>query len=92
MLTTTLRTLEKDGLITRKIYPELEKNKLKIYKTLKNEEEKFANTLNEGFKLIDNCIKEIKSRNETMLDGKQAFKLYDTYGIPIDLVKEIALE
>ena len=74
------------------IYPELEKNKLKIYKTLKNEEEKFANTLNEGFKLIDNCIKEIKSRNETMLDGKQAFKLYDTYGIPIDLVKEIALE
>ena len=68
-------------------YPEIVKNKAKIVDTIKKEEERFAKTLDRGYKLLDEFIEQKKD-----IDGENAFKLYDTYGFPYELTKEIALE
>ena len=68
-------------------YPDLVKNKAKIIDTIKKEEERFAKTLDRGYKMLDEFIEAKKD-----IDGESAFKLYDTYGFPLELTKEIALE
>ncbi len=68
-------------------YPDLVKNKTKIVDTIKKEEERFAKTLDRGYKMLDEFIEAKKD-----IDGESAFKLYDTYGFPLELTKEIALE
>ncbi|MBP3924711.1 alanine--tRNA ligase [bacterium] len=68
-------------------YPDLVKNKAKIVDTIKKEEERFNKTLDRGYKLLDEFIK-----NKKDIDGESAFKLYDTYGFPFELSKEIAEE
>lgn len=68
-------------------YPDLVKNKAKIVDTIKKEEERFAKTLDRGYKMLDEFIEAKKD-----IDGKSAFRLYDTYGFPLELTKEIALE
>ncbi len=68
-------------------YPDLIKNKNKIIETIKKEEERFAKTLDRGYKLLDEFI-----TNKKDIDGESAFKLYDTYGFPFELTKEIAAE
>ena len=68
-------------------YPELIKNKEKIKDTIRKEEERFNKTLDRGYKLLDEFITEKKD-----IDGESAFKLYDTYGFPLELTKEIAEE
>ena len=68
-------------------YPDLIKNKAKIVDTIKKEEERFAKTLDRGYKMLDEFIEAKKD-----IDGESAFKLYDTYGFPLELTKEIALE
>ncbi len=68
-------------------YPELVKNKAKIIDTIKKEEERFAKTLDRGYKMLDEFISAKKD-----IDGESAFKLYDTYGFPFELTKEIASE
>ena len=68
-------------------YPDLVKNKAKIIDTIKKEEERFAKTLDRGYKLLDEFIEAKKD-----IDGESAFKLYDTFGFPLELTKEIALE
>lgn len=68
-------------------YPDLVKNKAKIVDTIKKEEERFAKTLDRGYKMLDEFIEAKKD-----IDGESAFKLYDTYGFPLELTKEIALE
>ena len=68
-------------------YPDLVKNKAKIIDTIKKEEERFAKTLDRGYKLLDEFI-----INKKDIDGASAFKLYDTYGFPFELTKEIAAE
>ena len=68
-------------------YPDLVKNKAKIVDTIKKEEERFAKTLDRGYKMLDEFIETKKD-----IDGESAFKLYDTYGFPLELTKEIALE
>jgi len=70
-----------------KAYPDLVKNKAKIIDTIKKEEERFAKTLDRGYKLLDEFIAEKKD-----IDGESAFKLYDTFGFPLELSKEIAEE
>ena len=70
-----------------KAYPELVKNKAKVIDTIKKEEERFAKTLDRGYKLFDEFISEKKD-----IDGESAFKLYDTFGFPFELTKEIAQE
>ena len=68
-------------------YPDLVKNKAKIVDTIKKEEERFNKTLDRGYKLLDEFIV-----NKKDIDGENAFKLYDTYGFPLELTKEIAEE
>lgn len=68
-------------------YPDLVKNKAKIVDTIKKEEERFAKTLDRGYKMLDEFIEAKKD-----IDGESAFKLYDTYGFPFELTKEIAEE
>lgn len=68
-------------------YPDLVKNKAKIQDTIKKEEERFAKTLDRGYKLLDEFI-----ANKKNIDGESAFRLYDTFGFPFELTKEIAEE
>lgn len=68
-------------------YPYLFEQKDKVMKMIKNEEEKFAITLNSGEQLLRK-----KLENQDSLNGEDAFKLYDTYGFPIELTEEICLE
>lgn len=68
-------------------YPDLVKNKVKIIDVIKKEEERFAKTLDRGYKMLEEFISEKKD-----IDGESAFKLYDTYGFPFELTKEIAEE
>ena len=68
-------------------YPDLVKNKAKIVDTIKKEEERFAKTLDRGYKLLEEFINDKKD-----IDGESAFRLYDTFGFPLELTKEIAEE
>ncbi len=73
-------------------YPELEKNFEYIEKVIKSEEERFEETIDQGISILSEYVDELKKANETVLSGDKAFKLYDTYGFPIDLTKEILAE
>lgn len=68
-------------------YPELEKARAVISSTVNMEEEKFLSTLDRGLKILQNDVKEIPSGS--VLSGDKAFKLYDTYGFPLDLTQDI---
>ena len=68
-------------------YPDLIKNKAKIVDTIKKEEERLNKTLDRGYKLLNEFID-----NKKDIDGESAFKLYDTFGFPCELTKEIAEE
>lgn len=68
-------------------YPDLINNKAKIIDTIKKEEERFNKTLDRGYKLLNEFID-----NKKDIDGESAFKLYDTFGFPFELTKEIAEE
>ncbi len=70
-----------------KAYPELVQNQAKIKDTIKKEEERFNKTLDRGYKMLDEFIAEKKD-----IDGESAFKLYDTFGFPFELTREIAEE
>jgi len=70
-----------------KAYPELVQNKAKVIDTIKKEEERFNKTLDRGYKMLDEFIADKKD-----IDGESAFKLYDTYGFPFELTREIAEE
>jgi alanyl-tRNA synthetase len=67
-------------------YPELKRGKDLIEETLKNEEEKFSSLLDRGIKILDENLEKVKNKT---LPGKIAFKLYDTYGFPLDLTADI---
>lgn len=72
-------------------YPELNTNRKKIIDIIKKEEEKFKQTLDRGQKLLEDIIRNAKSAG-TIISGEDAFKLYDTYGFPLELTVEIAEE
>lgn len=63
-----------------------------IKNVIKREEERFASTIEQGLRILDEYIAEMLNGGETMLSGERAFKLYDTYGFPLDLTKEILAE
>jgi len=67
-------------------YPELKRGKDLIEETLKNEEEKFSSLLERGIKILDENLEKVKNKT---LPGEIAFKLYDTYGFPLDLTADI---
>ncbi|CDZ74922.1 Alanine-tRNA ligase [Peptoniphilus sp. ING2-D1G] len=73
-------------------YNDLKKNKEKIIRTIKAEENKFLETLESGTQILKSYVDELENLNERVLSGEKAFKLYDTYGFPIDLTREILNE
>lgn len=85
-LSKTVIALSKDG------YPELEEKQAMILKVLSEEEDKFNKTIDQGLSILADMEEEMVAAKETVLSGANAFKLYDTYGFPIDLTKEILEE
>ena len=85
-LSETVIESSKDG------YPELEEKKSMIFKVLTEEENKFDKTIDTGLSILANMEEEMKAKNEKTLSGENAFKLYDTYGFPLDLTQEILEE
>ncbi|HIT89656.1 MAG TPA: alanine--tRNA ligase, partial [Candidatus Merdenecus merdavium] len=73
-------------------YPELEEKKDFILKILNQEEDKFNKTIDQGLTILAQMEEEMKKKQENELSGEEAFKLYDTYGFPLDLTKEILEE
>ena len=76
----------------RGAYPELEQRRDYIKKTIRAEEERFAQTLDSGLSILDKMLAETIAAGSKTLSGESVFKLYDTYGFPIDLTKEITGE
>ncbi len=74
----------------RAVYPELEVNAGFIQKVVMNEEENFSNTLNMGFQRLEEIAGKLKKENSSVISGEDVFKLYDTFGFPVDLVQETA--
>lgn len=70
-------------------YPELEAKKEYIKKVIKIEEDKFRETLDSGMEILNGFISELKEKKETVLSGVDGFKLYDTFGFPMELTMEI---
>ena len=73
-------------------YPELEEKKDFIFKVLAQEEEKFNKTIDQGLSILSGLENEMAAAGEKTLSGANAFMLYDTYGFPLDLTKEILEE
>ena len=73
-------------------YPELEEKKDFIFKVLAQEEEKFSKTIDQGLSILSGLEIEMAAAGEKILSGTNAFMLYDTYGFPLDLTKEILEE
>ena len=78
--------------VSGEAYPELVEKESYVKKVIKIEEEKFNETLDQGVEILNGYIAELKEANETVLSGDKAFKLYDTYGFPLDLTEEILEE
>ncbi len=75
-------------------YPELVENKDYIIKVIRVEEERFARTIDQGMNLMTDLLDKISADeiNNRVMDGNDAFRLYDTYGFPVDLIREILEE
>ncbi len=85
-LAATVIAESKDG------YPELEEKQDFIFKVLTQEEEKFGRTIDQGLSILAEMQTKLEEKGEKRLSGEDAFKLYDTYGFPIDLTQEILEE
>ena len=85
-LSATVIAESKDG------YPELEEKKEFIFKVLTQEEEKFDKTIDQGLTILAEMQEEMAGAGTKVLSGENAFKLYDTYGFPLDLTQEILEE
>jgi alanyl-tRNA synthetase len=73
-------------------YPNVKEKSEFVQKVIKNEEERFHETLNEGLAILSSLLEQAKQEGKQMLDGKDVFRLYDTYGFPVELTEEYALE
>ncbi len=77
---------------SKSAYPVLEQNFDYIEKVIKTEEGRFAETIDQGLSILNEYIEALGQDGKTILSGENAFKLYDTFGFPIDLTKEILSE
>ena len=73
-------------------FPELRKHREEVMRAIHAEEENFASTLDRGLNLFEEVVRDLKSRKEITFPGDEAFKLYDTYGFPLDLTHLMASE
>ena len=85
-LSETVIALSRDG------YPELEEKKEMIFKVLTEEEEKFNKTIDQGLGILAELEEKLTAEGKKELSGEDAFRLYDTYGFPLDLTREILEE
>jgi alanyl-tRNA synthetase len=82
------RLVEDLARVMGEAYPELVKAKERVTRVLKTEEERFAETLEHGMKVLEGAL----TREDRLLDGETVFQLYDTFGFPVDLTADIARE
>ena len=73
-------------------YPELEEKKDFIFKVIVKEEEQFNKTIDQGLSMLAEAIEDMEKKGEKVMSGEEAFRLYDTYGFPVDLTTEILEE
>lgn len=73
-------------------YPELKEKRAEIEKFIKIEEERFLATLESGLRMLTDIFKKMEKEKQNVISGENVFTLYDTYGFPVDIVKEIARE
>ncbi|MDO4478369.1 MAG: alanine--tRNA ligase [Lachnospiraceae bacterium] len=85
-LSKTVIDSSKDG------YPELDDNKAMIFEVLNNEEQQFDRTIDTGLKILAEFEDEMQKAGTSVLEGAKAFRLFDTYGFPLDLTTEILAE
>lgn len=85
-LSETVINESKDG------YPELDEKKEFIFKVLTEEENKFNKTIDQGLSILSDKMNSLIAEDKSVLSGEEAFKLYDTYGFPLDLTSEILAE
>lgn len=78
--------------VSASAYPELEERRDYIHKILSVEEDKFSATIDQGTAIIHDYVKELRNAGKTVLPGDKVFKLYDTYGFPLELTQEILEE
>jgi alanyl-tRNA synthetase len=70
-------------------YPELRESSSFIFNVVKNEENQFLETLDNGIKLLDDSIKKLKKDKNNVIPGELIFKLYDTFGFPVDIIQDV---
>ena len=73
-------------------YPELRKNKARVAQVLKQEEERFGETIEHGMKILNEALAVVEKSGRRTLDGETAFTLYDTFGFPFDLTADVCRE
>lgn len=78
--------------LMKEVYPEIYKEENRIYQVILAEEKRFQETLNIGIQILDNLKAGLKQKNKDKLSGRDAFKLYDTYGFPLELTRDILEE
>lgn len=78
--------------IMKEYYPEVKRDQEFIVKVITNEEQRFQETIHDGLEILQEVFDKISSKNETVIKGEDAFKLYDTYGFPLELTEEYAEE
>lgn len=76
----------------RNAYPELEANEELIYKAIRTEEENFGRTLDQGLFILSGFLEKMKSENQKLMSGTAAFRLYSTFGFPLDITEDILSE
>lgn len=84
--------IELDIAILKEMYPALEENKQVIKQVILEEKDKFVKTLQHGEKEFEKAVTRAKQENKTKIDGQTVFKLYDTYGFPPEVTKDLANE
>ena len=75
--------------IMKSVYPELSTAEAFITNVIKNEESRFSETLDNGLKLLNDTLADMKIKGENVVRGNVIFKLYDTYGFPVDIIKDV---
>ncbi|MDD5014995.1 MAG: alanine--tRNA ligase, partial [Atribacterota bacterium] len=78
--------------LMKEVYPETYKEENRICQVILTEEKRFQETLNIGIQILDNLKEELKQKGKDKLSGRDAFKLYDTYGFPLELTRDILEE
>jgi alanyl-tRNA synthetase len=88
MATVTGRVVE----LIHGAYPELLEHRDYVARVTLNEEERFSHTLRVGLKMVESVVGDLQARGVEAIPGAEIFRLYDTYGFPLDLLRDIAIE